>query len=703
MPAASPAPPFSIRGTLDALRWPTGTDLLFAIKAAIAVSLALLIGFSQNLENPYWSALTIYVLVAQPQTGAIRSKALFRLAGTVMGGSGAILLAAMLGSHIGVLLIATIVAVVIAFYAKTLDRTPAAYTWFATALTLAVIGIVHVQSPQTMFAFATTRMAESCVGILMIGLVDSIILPRAATPDFVTSIAAWRTQASDWAAAALAPGASQAPDARWERRKGLRALAGLLGPLDAIGVQLPYDTVAVPPRGHDLRFVRLTIAHLIAHLAAANLWIAIARGGPAGAFDVEPLAAEVRAWLLDRPALDDPAILDHATRGEDLRARLAAFEPVAAAAGDRAEMLRATMLFRLAELVHHWSRLERTLHAIATGRRMPPALRAEAKRARPVRSIDYLLGVVDVAPLALALGFGATLWYLTAWTSGISAMLFAFVSLSFIIGTPGAVRAAGGTALWVSLAFVMTFLYQFAILPRVTDFPLLIAVLVVGTLPLGILMAMAPAGLLILANGFAFLGLQNAYAADFGTTLQNLLGSLAGCLIAIAALHLCQFDRERFRARRLARALRRDVADVARARRLPDADRLLSISVDRLALYFGIVDRLPADDPLQANDLIEPLRVAANLVRLRAQERGLSAEACAAIDALSAVIAAGHRGTGEPDRGAMLRHVEIAYDALLGEPQDRYRTEALAALTGLRVALSSDPLLDTRVRRNADG
>jgi uncharacterized membrane protein YccC len=688
---ANGAPLLSVRGTLDALRLPTAQDVLLSVKGAAAVTLALLIGFDQNLENPYWSALTIYVLLAQPQTGAIRTKALFRLAGTVLGGAGAVALASLFGSDIGVLLVATIMAILFSFYAKTLDRTPASYTWFATSLTLPVIALLQIESPDSIFEFATARTIEIGLGILMIGLVDSAILPRAGTPNFVRSIREWRAQASDLAAAALVPDASQDPEAARKQRKGLHRLSGLLGPLDALGVQLPYDTVAAPPRGRDLRLVRLTIAHLIAELAACGPWIAAVRRGSGDASDVEQLSFEVRRWLLERSAFDNPAILDHVARGHGLRDRLAAFEPGAATSGDRESMVRAVALSRLTELVNHWSKLEQALHAIATGSRMPSALRAEARQARPIRGTDYVLGLLDVAPLALGLGFGALFWYATAWTSGLSAMLFVYISLGLALGTPGAQRSANGIVLWVAVAGVTTLVYQFGVFPRVTAFPVLIAVLAVGIIPLGVLMTMSTAGVLILALFFAFLGLRSEYAGDFETTVQTAFGALAGCLIGAAALYLCQFDRARFSARRLARALRRDLVDIARSRRIPGSERLLSLSIDRIALYFGAVDALPDDDALRRRDLFEVLCVACDLLRMRAHETALSPAARAPLRALRMTIAREHEDEKEPDRSSLLVVTENAYDAVLGERAGRSRMEVLAALTGLRVTLSADP------------
>lgn len=566
---ADHAPPLSIRGTLSALRWPTAQDLLLAAKATIAVTLALLIGFSQNLENPYWSALTVYVLLSQPQTGAIRAKALFRFLGTLLGGIGGIVLAGLFGSDVGALLTATILAILVAFYAKTLDRTPASYTWFATALTLAVIDIAQVETPGQIFDVATTRMVEICLGILMIALVDSVILPRAATPAFFAAMSNWRTQAGDWAA-----GTGEGQD--------LRKIATFPVALEALCVQLPYDIVAAPPRRRDLRFVRAMVTRLVLELARLET----ARNDPSA----EPLPADLRGWILERPAFADPAILDHVERGRLLRDRLAP---------------------SLAGLVESWFRLEQALHAIATGARLPAELRAEARRVRPMRSADYLLGLLDVAPLALGLGFGAVFWYLTAWTSGTSAMLFVFISLGFIIGTPGALRSADGIVAWIALTCAISFFYQFGVLPGVTAFPVLIAVLTLGIFPLSLLMTMSPAGILILANFFAFLGLQDTFAGDFDSTVQNACGSLVGCVFAVGALYLCQFDRARFAARRLAAAVQRDLVRVGRGGAVSRPGRLLALTVDRISLFYGIVGSLPEEDPLRRVDLFEKLRMIA--------------------------------------------------------------------------------------------
>lgn len=681
----------SVQALWQGLRWPTAQDLLFSTKAYVAVVLALAIGFSQNLQNPYWSALTVYVLVSQPQSGAIRSKALFRLGGTLLGGSATIALAALFGSHLGVLLIAALALIVVTLYCKTLDRTPASYFWFATSLTVAVIGVVHVQTPDQIWSYGTARMGEISLAIICMGVVDAVVAPRAMTPAFVEAMREWRDEAGQWTAMALAPDASDAPEARRSRRQGLRAIAAKAAPLDAQGVQLPWDVVRRPPSRRVVRLLRLLIARLMAGFASANVWLEAARELPSSEKDAD-LLGRVREWIGERPAFEPEPTTDHASRGEALIADLDVARTALIGETARPQLLHATMLERLQALIGDWTALEQALCCTATGTPLPVALSRVADRARPVRSIDYLAGMLDIMPLVLSFGLIVLVWFWTAWTGALTALVFTYVVAGFIIGTPGSVASARGEALWLSLSFAFTFLYQFVVLPRVTAFPVLIAVLGCALLPLGLLMAMAPAGLLIGATIFGFLGLQNAYSADFESSLQSLAGSLTGCVVAIGALHLCSYDQARFRARRLARALRRDVAEAALAVPVPALDRYLSLGADRLSLYLAATADLAQDDPLRRSDLIADLRTGGNLILLRASERVLCSPAAEAVRDLRREIARSFAGGGPIERGELCDHAEQVYDRIVDNPPSLHRHAALAALTGLRLALRPDPL-----------
>lgn len=76
---------FAGRNLLDRRR------AVFSANSFIASMMAVYIAFQLDLQRPYWAMLTVY-LTTQPLAGALRSKALFRFVGTVLGASAAVIL-----------------------------------------------------------------------------------------------------------------------------------------------------------------------------------------------------------------------------------------------------------------------------------------------------------------------------------------------------------------------------------------------------------------------------------------------------------------------------------------------------------------------------------------------------------------------------------------------------------------------------------
>ena len=99
---AKPPPPLSLPGIYASLRKPTARDVIYSTKAFAAAALALFVGFSAGLDNPYWAVLTVYIIVNPPGAGAIRSKCIFRLAGTIIGGGIVLAVTSVFGDQIGI-------------------------------------------------------------------------------------------------------------------------------------------------------------------------------------------------------------------------------------------------------------------------------------------------------------------------------------------------------------------------------------------------------------------------------------------------------------------------------------------------------------------------------------------------------------------------------------------------------------------------
>lgn len=74
-------------------RWPSA--LAFSFNCFAAAMLALFIAFFVGLPAPYWAMTTAYI-VSNPLAGATRSKAVYRVAGTGLGGIAALVLVPLL-------------------------------------------------------------------------------------------------------------------------------------------------------------------------------------------------------------------------------------------------------------------------------------------------------------------------------------------------------------------------------------------------------------------------------------------------------------------------------------------------------------------------------------------------------------------------------------------------------------------------------
>lgn len=692
------APPLSIAGTFGALRRPTMRDVVFSLNAYMAAVLAMLIGFSQNLENPYWSVLSIYIVLSPPQTGAIRSKALFRLLGTALGGAVSLVVGGLFADDVGDLLMATLGVLTAAVYLRGLIRTPDNYIWFSAGLTVGVIGITHLQQPLDFFQTATARVAEIGLGVLLIAAVDSVVWPRVLTPDFLETISGWRHRAREWVDAALGDAVTQASDDERETvmYDRLRELTGAVDVIDAKAIHLTYDVVQLPPRGRDIDLVRQQLVQVVADLTAIHSWIPAFRALPGGHDQLEAVLADVSAWTSAGDGLAQDAIDRHVVEADALIARLDAHREARIDSVEDEAVLQRGFARRVSDYVRHSADLLLALRALETrcglGRRLE-----HAQRVRAVRHIDYWVGAIDVFPLILATGFASALWYFTAWDAGPSAILFAFVGCVFLIGQPATVRSAIGLICWVSAAFALVFVYQFAVLPRVTTFPTLMIVFAVTLLPLGLLVTMAQAGTLIAVFTFAFLGLQNVYTGDFERSLTTLGGTLGGLLIATASLYVCSYDRPRLVAKRLLAAVRRDVADAAQARRVPDFQRFLLLTVDRLSRLIPAVDTLPDDDPLRRFSLVTDFRVGANLLILRNDEQRFPPAVRTSIEQLRRAVAASYRDSSRRlDRPIELfEPVEIAIHAVATNDDPMFepavKARLLEALIGLRLALTQRP------------
>jgi uncharacterized membrane protein YccC len=105
---------------------PAWRDWAFALKVAAAAVLALFLALWIDLPRPYWAISTIFI-TSQPLAGATRSKAFYRVYGTLLGAVVPVILVPNLVNAPELLTLAIALWVAVCLYFSLLDRTPRSY------------------------------------------------------------------------------------------------------------------------------------------------------------------------------------------------------------------------------------------------------------------------------------------------------------------------------------------------------------------------------------------------------------------------------------------------------------------------------------------------------------------------------------------------------------------------------------------------
>ncbi len=117
----------------------TRAEWIFSLKAFAGAMLAVCLASWAGQPHPFWAMMTAYI-VANPMAGAVRSKAVFRFCGTLVGGTAAVLLVPRFAHAPELLSLALALWVAGCLTLSLHDRTPRAYAFMLAGYTAALIG-----------------------------------------------------------------------------------------------------------------------------------------------------------------------------------------------------------------------------------------------------------------------------------------------------------------------------------------------------------------------------------------------------------------------------------------------------------------------------------------------------------------------------------------------------------------------------------
>ncbi len=492
---------------------PTVWDVVFSLKTFGAAALALYIAFLCDLPNPYWTMTAVYI-VAHPLSGALTSKAFYRLLGTAIGGMATVIMLPLFIPSPELTTLALALWLGGCLFISVLDRTPRAYVSMLAGYSAGIIAFMIVDKPQDVFDYATSRAEEISVGIICAAMVGRLIFPRHAGPVLANRIDKWLKNSADLAIINI-NGQGSTEEALESRQK----LAIDAVDLRSFTTHVTYDASTLRSTVNAMRTLQNRMVSLLPMVASCsdlvnqrNNLIRDERGGKSNSSKLDELIEKTTAWLqtcepmqpneishiknLKQSILED---LEHSKQWIDLISR--------------------NLTMRLVDIMQIYSDCLHLRNDIVNGTQHK--LRWHRfDFLGEVRSTHYDFGIAFLSALSaiLAIFITVTLWRMTEWTQGGTAAMMTGIFSSLFATKDDPVPAIRGMLKQILIVLVIAFVLQFAILPFIDGYLPLMLCLALVLIPAGIMMAIPSKfamGMTMTVNLPNLLLLQSRMIGDF--------------------------------------------------------------------------------------------------------------------------------------------------------------------------------------------
>lgn len=657
--------------------------IIFSVNCYIATILTMFIAFSLDLKSPGWAMTTVY-LTSQPLSGPMRAKAFYRVIGTFVGAVAMVAIVPNLVDAPELTTLAIMLWVALCVFVSLLDRTPRSYMFVLSGYTAALIGFPSVLAPDMVFDTAVSRVEEITLGVVCAAVVHSLIFPKSAFSAFEQKLRNAIADARSWLADGLTRQAT--PEAEMERRR----IAADISELYALGTSLRFDTSPRRPDMNTIRAFDRKIVTLLPLVSAIEDRLTLLRHmGPLDAKLSQALAG-IYDWLQMQAPGDRH-------RAAELKEACVAATPEVGPQSSWRDLVRVNITVRLIELVDSWQACRDFAAYLADPGQPPSAdIRAAAKQVGPKpMHTDPGIALLSALAAMVAMGLCAFFWIATAWPEGAGAIAFAAVSCTLFASLDDPTPVIRNIALLLALCIPIVFLYQFFVLPGITGFVLLCAVLAFVLIPAGILMAIPAYAVIGLALALGFcveMNLQTSYTADLATIVNSNSAFVLGGIAALVVTQLMRVIGTQASARRLIRATYRDLADLAGGRSHPSRDQWASRMLDRVALLLYRQPRFEPRPQHEFADALGDLRLGVNMIEAQSMATAMSKPAQDALAAmfvsLSMHFRALARGRVAQLGEDLLQKIDIAISEVAACTAATHA--CVAAVVGLRRSIYPD-------------
>lgn len=661
-------------------------SLVYAVNCYLAAMLALAISFLFNLSNPYWAAVTVYI-VSQPlgaAVGAVWAKASYRLLGTMVALGVALVIIPNLADT-PVLMVGAISAwIALCTYMSLLDRTPRNYAFLLAGFTAAIIGFPTVDDPSALFAVALARAEEITIGVVCAAVVQTLSFPRHAVDIVRLKVGTTLEEGRRLIGAAL-----QAGQPAQGNPATKSALPVELSEIHGLSDSLRFESVAAGRVPALLKVLEANLVELpaLAATLAAQLQDIHAQGGTSQ--ELTLALDKVRAWVTAGEG-------DHPVAMEAVIASCRAAAPEPRPVASWKDILVADLVVQLEELVLVWDRclrLTAQIRSRGAGDSDDPAKEDIAYRDR-VLHVDHALAAYSGIAAGIAVAITAGYAMLIGWSQGAAAVGIAAAASMVFAAADDPAPFQRILVLLVLVAIPIAAVYQLAVFPLINGFPLLALALFPILMLAGMLLAnpkFALPGLGFALTTQTLISLQPSARGDLVTVLNIGIATAMGALLALAVTRLIRVISPATAAHRIQRAGWHDMNGLAVGANPLAGPAWASLMLDRESLLRPRLGKLADQGSPLPIDALNDLVIGNHIIGLRdaqlEEATPQGAETKNLLRALGEHFEALAKGRASSRASNLLDRIDRTLDALIRAPRSRHVERSAVAIAGLRRSL----------------
>jgi len=671
------------------VKLPNVRETIFSLKSYLSAIMALYLAYSMGLPRPFWAMTTAYV-VAQPWSGAVRSKALYRLVGTFFGSAATVYMVPRLSNSPVVMTGAMVLWVGACLYMSVLDRTPRSYLFMLAGYTAAMIGFPSVTDPSLVFDTALARVEEISLGIVCATLVHSIVLPRGLAPALTLQLDKAVRDARNWMHDTLSGQNAE------QRDRDRRVLANDITQLRLLSTHVPFDTSNLRWTSGAVRAMQDQISALTPAVSAVEDRLRALQAND------QPLPEPVSALLNDISEwINAGAQASHETAVQ-LRAAVTRLPPAIDSHSTWRDALLASLMTRLRELIDTYDgclALRREIRAGLEGAPLRTPMRTQRSNRDPNAALhrDHGMALLSALAAGVAISVCCAFWIGTAWSNGATAALMAAIFSCFFASQDNPVPGIMQFLTYTVYSIPLSALYLLGIMPAIHSFEMLALAMLPTAFVLGIFIARPASAGKAMAMLFGFLGtmaLQDTNTADVVSFIDTQVAQCMGVATAAIIAAIFRTVSADWSARRIQAANWKELATLASSPRAPSRHTYTARMLDRIGLLQPRLALAQRPDDLVAADALKDLRVGRDITELQRARRHLPMAEPTIQPVLNSLAqffrarSSWRIGEKTPE---FLAQIDRALSSVAATPQGlAARDRAVVALVGIRRAFFPD-------------